>query len=231
MSDIAAMTDAAMDGRPSCGPSRSTPLPPPLSEAGAIGWLRQNLFSGAAQHRCSPSLCALLIVWIVPPLVKFLLIDAVWDGAEPRRLPADGRTSARSAPAGPSSSTGISFFIYGFYPIDERWRVDVFFVLLAFGIVWLAWLDAPRRDLGAIYFFVVMPIALAHPAARLAAVGLPRGRDRALGRPAGDPRGRGGRHRRLAAARHPAGARPPLARCRRCGCSRVIFIESCAACR
>ena len=29
---------------------------------------------------------------------------------------------------------------------------------LAFGIGWLAWLSAPRRDLGAVYFFVVLPI-------------------------------------------------------------------------
>jgi general L-amino acid transport system permease protein len=53
----------------------------------------------------------------------------------------------------------INFFTYGFYPIDERWRVDVFFVLLAIGFGWMAWLDAPRRDLGVIYFFVVMPVA------------------------------------------------------------------------
>jgi general L-amino acid transport system permease protein len=52
----------------------------------------------------------------------------------------------------------ISFFTYGFYPIDGRWRVDVFFVLLAFGVVWMAWLDAPRRDLGVVYFFIIMPI-------------------------------------------------------------------------
>jgi general L-amino acid transport system permease protein len=52
----------------------------------------------------------------------------------------------------------ISFFTYGFYPAEERWRVDVFFVLLAVGVVWMAWLAAPRRDLGVIYFFVVMPI-------------------------------------------------------------------------
>jgi general L-amino acid transport system permease protein len=53
----------------------------------------------------------------------------------------------------------INFFTYGFYPIEERWRVDVFFVLLAFGVVWMAWLDAPRRDLGVVYFFVIMPVA------------------------------------------------------------------------
>ena len=31
------------------------PLPPPLTDAGAIGWLRKNLFSGAAQHRADAS--------------------------------------------------------------------------------------------------------------------------------------------------------------------------------
>ena len=30
--------------------------------------------------------------------------------------------------------------------------------MLAFGIGWLLWLDAPRRLLGALYFFVIMPI-------------------------------------------------------------------------
>src|SRR6187200_484111 len=53
----------------------------------------------------------------------------------------------------------INFFTYGFYPISERWRVDIFFVLLAVGVVWMAWLDAPRRDIGVIYFFVILPIA------------------------------------------------------------------------
>ena len=59
----------------------------------------------------------------------------------------------------------LAYFIYGSYPIPERWRVDVFFALLAVGIVWLLWLDAPRRDLGALYFFVVLPIVVLHPAA------------------------------------------------------------------
>src|SRR4029078_11224443 len=53
----------------------------------------------------------------------------------------------------------INFFTYGFYPIEERWRVDVFFVLLAFGVVWMAWLHAARRDLGVAHFFVIMPVA------------------------------------------------------------------------
>ena len=133
------------------------PLPPPLTEAGAIGWLRKNLFSGWLNIALT-IVCALLIVWIVPPLVKFLLIDAVWDGSSRADcLPGPDRPEVGACWA--FVIDRINFFTYGFYPIAERWRVDVFFALLAVGVVWMAWLDAPRRDLGVIYFFVVMPIA------------------------------------------------------------------------
>jgi general L-amino acid transport system permease protein len=52
----------------------------------------------------------------------------------------------------------FSYFVYGFYPLSQRWRVDVFFVAFALGIVWLLRLSAPRRDLAAVYFFVVLPV-------------------------------------------------------------------------
>ena len=52
----------------------------------------------------------------------------------------------------------FSYFVYGFYPLGRALAGRLFFVALAFGIVWLLWLSAPRRDLGALYFFVVLPI-------------------------------------------------------------------------
>ena len=158
MSDIATRTDAKlMEGSAFVRAAALKPLPPPLSEAGAIGWLRKNLFSSALNIALT-ILCALLIVWIVPPLVKFLLIDAVWDGS----------SRVDCLPKSPQDEVGacwafvidrINFFTYGFYPIEGRWRVNIFFILLAVGVVWMAWLDAPRRDLGVIYFFVLMPVA------------------------------------------------------------------------
>jgi general L-amino acid transport system permease protein len=51
-----------------------------------------------------------------------------------------------------------AYFTYGSYPIPERWRVDIFFAMLAVGVFWLLWLNAPRRDLGAAYFFLVLPV-------------------------------------------------------------------------
>ena len=55
--------------------------PPPLAHAGAIGWLRANLFSSPFNAALT-ILCAAFILWVVPPLLKFLLIDAVWTGAD-----------------------------------------------------------------------------------------------------------------------------------------------------
>ena len=54
-------------------------LPPPSSRAGVFGWLRANLFS--SPFNIALTLIAILfIAWIVPPLIRFLLIDATWSG-------------------------------------------------------------------------------------------------------------------------------------------------------
>jgi general L-amino acid transport system permease protein len=146
-----------MEGPPFVRDEPLAPLPPPLAEAGAIGWARKNLFSGPLNIALT-ILCALLIVWIVPPLVKFLVIDAVWNGASR----VDCVAKAGEPEVGACWAfifDKINFLIYGFYPIDQRWRVDVFFALLAVGVAWMAWLNAPRRDIGLLYFFVVMPVA------------------------------------------------------------------------
>ena len=139
---------------------RTTPIPampPPRALSGAVGWARDNLFSSPLNIALTV-ICTLLVVWIVPPLAKFLIIDAVWDGASRADcLPRPERPEVGACWA--FVIDRINFFTYGFYPIEERWRVDVFFALLAFGVGWMAWLDAPRRDLGAFYFFIVMPLA------------------------------------------------------------------------
>src|ERR1700749_636953 len=81
MSDIATRTDAKLMEGPAFVRARTlAPLPPPLVHSGAIGWLRQNLFSSASNVALT-LVCFLFIVWIVPPLVKFLFIDAIWKGA------------------------------------------------------------------------------------------------------------------------------------------------------
>jgi general L-amino acid transport system permease protein len=127
-------------------------LPPPAAPGGVVGWLRANLLSSPGNIALT-LVCILLIGWAAPPLLRFLLIDAVWTGSD--------RQACLASPDGACWAfvrAWFSYFVYGFYPLAERWRVDLFFAALAFGIAWLFWLGAPRRDVGAVYFFIVLPI-------------------------------------------------------------------------
>ena len=131
--------------------------PPPASMTGAIGWLRQNLLSTPFNIALTAVL-VLLFAWVVPELVKFLLIDAVWTGSD-RDACLESVQHREIGACWPFVWERLPYFIYGSYPIPQRWRVDVFFAMLAIGVVWLLWLNAPRRDLGTIYFFVILPIS------------------------------------------------------------------------
>jgi general L-amino acid transport system permease protein len=124
---------------------------------GILGWTRANLFSSVSNGTLTV-LILLALVLVVPPLVRFILIDAVWSGVDREAcLPTDAQPEVGACWA--FVRERFAFFIYGSYPIALRWRVDLFFLLLAIGIGWLLWLDAPRRDLAAAYMFVVVPIA------------------------------------------------------------------------
>jgi general L-amino acid transport system permease protein len=52
----------------------------------------------------------------------------------------------------------IEFFLYGFYPLAETWRVNIFFLLLAVLLIPLLVPRAPFKLANAILFFVVFPI-------------------------------------------------------------------------
>ncbi len=114
----------------------------------------------------------LLLAWVIPELVKFLLIDAVWTGSD-RDACREVVQHREIGACWPFVWERWSYFVYGSYPIPQRWRVDVFFAMLAIGVVWLLWLEAPRRDLAAVYFFVVLPICSFILLTGWTAIGLP----------------------------------------------------------
>lgn len=131
-------------------------LPPPNLARGPIAWIRENLFSGPFNTILTLTVLYLLYV-IIPPIVDFMFVNAVWTGTD--------RDACRAETAGHPVGAcwafvidKINYFVYGSYPVTERWRVNIFFALLALGVAWLLWLRAPRRDLGAIYFFWLFPI-------------------------------------------------------------------------
>ena len=131
-------------------------LPPPNLARGPVAWMREKLFSGIF-NAVLTVLSLALLYFILPPLVRFLFINAAWTGTDR----AVCREDMVGHPVGACWAfvwDKLNFLTYGSYPVSERWRVDIFFALLAVGVAWLLWLRAPRRDLGALYFFVLFPI-------------------------------------------------------------------------
>lgn len=127
-------------------------LPPPRGNIGIVGWVRKNLFSSVT-NAVLTILGIVLIVLVVPPIVEWAFIDAVWTG--------DGREACIAPGAGACWAfveAKFGQFLYGRYPVDQRWRVDVTAIMLIVGIVLMAVPRIPYKRQTAIYLFVVFPI-------------------------------------------------------------------------
>ncbi len=100
-------------------------LPPPASTAGAVGWLRRNLFSSPLNVAFTILAVYLLFVTLWP-LLRWAFLDASWSG--------DSREACH--PGGACwvfIRVHFDQFMYGFYPDEQRWRVNTAVLLLILG--------------------------------------------------------------------------------------------------
>ena len=92
----------------------------------AAHWLRRNLFASPWSAFLTLLIVAIFVL-VVPPLVRWALADAVFWGQSRQACNPDGACWAFvTARAG--------FFVYGAYPLEERWRpalVALLFFLFA----------------------------------------------------------------------------------------------------
>lgn len=128
------------------------PQPAPRRSTGAWAWLRKNLFATVGDTALTV-LAGLFLLWILPPLYNFFIGHAVPPGGtvEQCRVENVGACWAYI-------SSEIEFFIYGFYPMAEYWRVNIVFAMLAVLVVPLLWPRAPFKAINAVLFFVVFPV-------------------------------------------------------------------------
>jgi general L-amino acid transport system permease protein len=130
--------------------------PAPIYAKGPIGWVRANLVNSIG-NTILTCIFGALAAYMIYGFVKFAIIDAAWVGADREACLAKSGQSAGAC--WPMIEERLTYFIYGSYPIDQRWRVDIAYALGGIGLAWVLWLNAPRRDLAAGYFFVFFPIA------------------------------------------------------------------------
>ena len=103
------------------------PMPAPITSTGWIGWVRQRLFGSLLSTILT--LLALYLLWLlVPPLVRFVFVDAVWTGTDRDACLPEKAGHAVGA-CWPFIWAKLPQLIYGFYPDAERWRVNLTFLL------------------------------------------------------------------------------------------------------
>ncbi|GAB1716304.1 MAG: amino acid ABC transporter membrane protein 2, PAAT family [Nitrobacter sp.] len=130
--------------------------PPPVRTTGFSSFLRTRLLNSPGNVLLT--VVGIVLLWfIIVPAIRFLLVDAVWEGTD--------RTSCLAADAGksvgacwPFVQAKITQFIYGFYPEPERWRVNLTFLLAAVLLLPLLIPRLPAKSLNAGLFFVGFPV-------------------------------------------------------------------------
>lgn len=152
------MTDEAVPQVPP--PGQLPDQPAPITVAGPIAWMRENLFSSWLNGFLT--VIAIYVIYkVVPPLVDWAIISATWlfppEVANGERAPSE----ADCAPDGACwlfVRARIGQFIFGFYPADERWRPILSFILMAGGIFALLGGPDKYKRKAAFFFFVLFPI-------------------------------------------------------------------------
>ena len=144
------MTDEAQK---SYAPGTHPDLPPPLASTGAIRWVRENLFSSPTNIVLT-ILSLYLLYAIIPPFLNWAVFDAVLDAGSRNECWEKGSGACWAVVL-----VRFDQFMYGFYPVELRWRVDLAFVLLFFALVPVLFDNVPHRKYGLMYSLAYPVIA------------------------------------------------------------------------
>jgi len=133
---------------------------PPRAEAGPGAWVRRNLFATPFDTALT-ILSALFVAWLLPQVLNWALFNAVWSG--PDRSVCLTVDQGGQLPSGWSGAcwafvnAKFGQFMFGRYPISERWRVILTAIIFVALLAPLLMPRVPYKRLNAILFFVVFP--------------------------------------------------------------------------
>jgi general L-amino acid transport system permease protein len=98
------------------------PLAPPIERIGVLRWLKENLFNSPF-NTVLTLLCLWLLWETIPPILNWAIFDATIGGESRDACTSEGACW---------TFTKVRFgqFMYGFYPVAERWRVNLAFIIL-----------------------------------------------------------------------------------------------------
>jgi len=148
-----------MSTEQSYAPGTHPDLPPPASEIGIYGWIRHNLLSSTTNIVVTVVTIYMLYV-ILPPLFEWFFFDAIFS--------ADSRDDCRALAKAADHEMGacwafigkrFQLFVYGFYPPEARWRVNLSFIMMLAAFVPVLFDNVPNRKQG-LYFSLITPFVI-----------------------------------------------------------------------
>ncbi len=142
--------------------SMLAPSPMPVAQAGMVRWIHRNLLASPKDAILTLLACA-LIFYTVSHLVDWLLVQAVWVGSDRTAcatiaqggLRADGWSGACWAFVGAK----FEQFVFGRYPLEERWRPMLVAGLLILLLVPMLMPSLPRKRMNALLLLMPFPVA------------------------------------------------------------------------
>ena len=131
-------------------PGEHPDLPAPIGITGPLAWIKNNLLS-------SPTNVVLTVIslWflykILPGALEWMFFDAAFTGKDRNEC-----TAKAGGACWAFVGERFQLFTYGFYPADERWRVNLAFLLLPLALLPVLWDNCPFRKQG-IWFAIAYP--------------------------------------------------------------------------
>jgi general L-amino acid transport system permease protein len=126
--------------------------PPPPNLAGWMGWVSDNLVP-TWWHGLLSVFGFLFLAWLAWVVIDWALLNAAWTGTDREACLASLDGACWAFVRGKFSQ-----FMFGFYPFDQRWRVDLAYVLGLAALVPMLMPSLPYKRENALFLLIVYPL-------------------------------------------------------------------------
>jgi len=128
-------------------------MPPPKGHTGVVHWLRTNLFS--SPFNTVLTLTSLYLIYIaVVPMFTWAILNADW--TSPNNI--DKLCQSDGGACWSFIVVRFSQFMYGFYPEESRWRVDLGFLIFVITVAAVLIDGVPYKKYTSLFLIFGYPI-------------------------------------------------------------------------
>jgi len=127
-------------------------LKPPANLVGVRGWVMANLFPNWPNSLLTIA-AGLFAYWVLSHILGWAVFRATWTGENRDACAVEG-----AGACWPFVKAKFAQWVYGFYPIDQRWRVNICFLVGAATLIPLLMPSAPYKKWNALFLLIGFPL-------------------------------------------------------------------------